>query len=440
MAALHLGPPSTGFTVNQAATVLGPGAWWLFPSRRLDGVSPLAILSPASGRSMLAGKAVNDNALISRQGGIKYVIGPDGSLQTVPANTLAYDYSNGVREMLFEGAATPGIRNSTGAGATQSGAVLPTYWGTYNGGGLTRYVTPAITEKGFPCLDIRMAGVLTESSWTLYFERTTAAGIAAVQGDTVTESLFLALVGGSFAGLEVRLELYERDSAGAGIIGSRSADIKGDVSGSPRRFSHTYTMVRQDCAYAHPRLVFLSSIGTAIDFTIRVALPQWEKAAVASSPVPTSGTLVTRPTDLAPLWAGAADATAWAWRGNVPSPVASVGLLDATGGAYIESGTTDPTLLRMVGAVTQIGDTGVVPGPVGIVIGWGPSGRRLQNAGKAVRADSTLVTFDRTAMRIGRAAGFSTGHIVRLRELVAWRLSERPSVDGVQSQAKVWSA
>ncbi|SCM80007.1 hypothetical protein KL86PLE_90753 [uncultured Pleomorphomonas sp.] len=429
------------------AAVRSKAGWWLGAAHRLDGVSPLAILSPASGKSMLGGRSANDNELVSRQGGIKYVIAADGSLQTVPANTLAYDWSNGVREMLFEGAATPGIRTSTNAGAASgSPGQFPTYWNTYNGGGLTRTITAGVTDKGFPCVDIRMAGVLTESSWTLYFEGTTAAGIAAVQGDTVTESLFLALVGGSFAGLEVRLELYERDSAGAGIIGSRSADIKGNVSGSPRRFSHTYTMARSDCAFAHPRLVFLSSVGTAIDFTIRVSLPQWEKAPAASSPVPTSGTIITRPTDIVPLWAGAGDATAWAYRASIPVLKGNQFLLgsleSSTYRPFLRASSVTPENLVMDGisnAAITVG-TAVLPGNVGTLIGWGPSGRRGATNGGTHSETSVVITYPTSPMFIGQNTGLSASQIIRLRELVAWALPDRPAASAVVAQAKAWSA
>lgn len=419
----------------------GRGGWWLAAKHRLDGVSPLAILSPASGKSMLGGRVVNDNALISREGGIKYVIGPDGSLQTVPANTLAYDYSNGVRELLLEGPATNGVRNSIGAGVVDgSPGTLPNFWGFYNGGGLTREISHGTDAYGYPYVDIRQYGTMTETGYIQHFESTAAPGCAAVLGETATVSLVISLVAGEFNPTYARLSLSERDSAGAALTTPTGLEIKNLITNKPQRFNFTYTMVNSACAFAHPRVSMSFPANATVDFTLRYSLPQVEKSPVASSPIPTSGVVVTRPTDLAPLWSGAREATAWVWRGLVPSPTPSVGLLHATGGPYIENGTADPTLLRLAGAATQIGDTGVIPGPVGFVVGWGPSGRRLQNTGKAARADSTLITFDRTAMRIGRAAGFSAGHVVRVRELVAWALADRPSVEGVQSQAHLWGA
>lgn len=431
--------------LGRPPNILGSGGWWLGAAHRLDGVSPLAILSPASGKSMLGGRSANDNELISRQGGIKYVIGPDGSLQTVPANTLAYDWSDGIRELLFEGASTNGLRNSSGAGAASgSPGTLPTLWNTYNGGGLTRTVTAGVTDKGFPCLDVRLSGVTTEGSWTIFFDATTAPATAAVQGETVTESLFLALVGGSLANLsQVYLNIYERDTAGTGITGSTGPNIRDAVGSSLKRYTATRTMERSDCAYAHTRLVFTWAIGATVDFTIRIALPQWEKASAASSPIPTSGAVATRATDIATLWAGASAATAWAYRAVVPVVISNQFLLRSAGGSFLRASSVTPAdiFLDGLGGDALRCGTGVLPGNIGAVVGWGPSGRRACSNGGAANGSTSLVTYATTNMQLGQSSsGLSAGQIIRVRELVAWQLADRPSADGALAQAKAWSA
>ena len=432
--ATHLGTPTP-------LDRLGGGRWWKAARHLLDGASPLAALSPASGRSMLDGRAVHDDALIARQGGVKYVVGADGALTAVPADTLAYDWSSDARELLLEGQATNLVRNSVGSGAGvgQPGA-YPTYWNQYNGEGLTREIVRTGSLKGVPYTDIRMRGTASGNGFILYFENTSAC--PAVAGDPMAWSLYLSLVDGSLANVtQIFLAISERDGSGQPIIASAGTNLLNALSTDMERFSTTYRMGNASAAYAHPRLQLHFPSGSVLDFTLRVGYPQLEKAAAPSSIIPTSGATVTRPADVAPLWSGAGAATAWAWRGHVPATFSGQMLLGATGGSYLESGFSDPTSTRVSGhSDSPWGDTGILPGFVGLSGGWGASGRRACNAGRAPAADSFTATRSRMAMGIGPLSGLAAGQILRLRELVAWRLPDRPSAAGCQSQARPWSA
>ena len=176
--------------------------------------------------------------------------------------------------------------------------------------------------------------------------------------------------------------------------------------------------------------------------TLRISMPQCEAGSAATSHIPTSGAAVTRPADVAPLWSGAGAATAWAWRGDVPATFSGQLLLGATGGSYMESGGADPTLLRLSGSLSapMSGDVGVLPGMIGLCAGFGASGRTLCNAGKTPQQDGIVADRSRAKMHVGRGSGLAAGQILRLRELVAWRLPDRPSAAGCQSQARPWSA
>lgn len=83
-----------------------PSKWWQASDYLLDGYAPDLAADFVRDRYSLMGRAVPAEALFSRQGGPKWVMGPDGRLKEVPANTLAFDYSSGRRRLLLEGAST----------------------------------------------------------------------------------------------------------------------------------------------------------------------------------------------------------------------------------------------------------------------------------------------------------------------------------------------
>jgi hypothetical protein len=423
---------------------LSTDSWWRAARHKLDGVSPLAILSPAYGRSMLNGRAVNDNALISRQGGIKYVFDQAGNLQQVPANTLAYDWSNGVRELLFEGSATNYVQNSVLAGAALgtigSGGATPTGIGMSAAvaGDLTTEVTWIGTWFGAPAFDVRIHG---QNTTTRYLNLWPAQQVPAVLGDVRTASCRASLVGGSTAGLgSLLLSLFERNSSGNNATGNpaTSLDLL-PIAASTERRVVSRTCTASDCAFV--LLYIRVPVPTGpVDFTLRISIPQCEAGSVATSVIPTSGSTVTRTTDVAPLWSGAGAATAWAWRGVLPFVKSNGPLLYGDGGTYLTANATSTAILLSGTSLSTltVKDVGL-PGDVGIAVGWGASGRRGASSTNSVVSSSTPVDRDRSNMKVGGSALY-TGMVLRVRELIAWVLPDWPSTAGIAAQAKLWSA
>lgn len=439
ISASRLGRPPV---IRTGASVLSDGRWWRAAKHALDGASPLAVLSPASGRSMLNGRTVNDNALVNRQGGIKYVVGADGVLSATPANTLAYDWSNGVRELLFEGKATNYAKGSGNSGAVVgvvgAGGAVPTGWVIGSGyAGLTVSLTGIGSTNGVPWAEFRIHGTNTGGT-TVYPDPTIGAKPTAAVGQTWTYSLWASLVSGTWPPNKGRVGIAE-ELSGGGYLTHGEATTPISAWG---RYSFTRTLTDANVGQIRPYVSVDIVPGATVDVTFRLGGLQIEQGSVATSYIPTSGAAVTRLADVAPLWSGAGDATAWAWRGVVPMTMPFQGILWASGGCYIESGGTDPTKLRFAGSSTPMGgNTEVLPGTVGICIGWGALGRVMCNAGKSPQSINTLVDRDRASMAIGSyATGLANRQVLRLRELVAWQLPDRPSAAGCQSQARLWSA
>jgi hypothetical protein len=203
----------------------------------------------------------------------------DGSLNSCP-------------RLLLEPQRTNSIRNSTMVGAVAgSPGTASTNWGQLLIGGLTRTVLGTGTENGLSYVDIRYNGTATGTSIVLSFE--TFTGIAAANGQTWTGSFYAKTIASSPNSF--RSIIIEYTSVG-GYVTENALNIS--VSSTLNRVTHTYTLAGgATVGRVLNGIVCILTIGQTYDFTIRIAAPQMELGATASTFIPTTTAAVTRVID-----------------------------------------------------------------------------------------------------------------------------------------------
>ena len=213
----------------------------------------------------------------------------------VPTTTAAVyapaiDWLSGVGRygVRSEQARTNAIRNSAmvGAGSGTPGTLPINGWGTF--GSLTQTITAGVTLFGFPAFDIRFQGTFTGQQG-LQFDIQRAA---ATSGQTWTGSVFVALVAGAMTNVSSSLVTSEHDSGGAFLDGNSTSFT---ATGAGARVVGSRTL--NNASTASTQAYFAFNCTGVVDFTVRVACPQLEQGAGASSPILTYGAAATRATD-----------------------------------------------------------------------------------------------------------------------------------------------
>lgn len=170
--------------------------------------------------------------------------------------------------------------DGTQLGTVGSGGSLPAGW-DFTGGLHPEVVASGVLDD-LPYVDVRFAGTPSTNMRVRFASNTT---IPAANGQTWTESMGLALVGGSLANTtDVRVEIEWRGVAGASISGQTfgAGDVSASLTGTYQRFSGTFTATVADTSFISPRVRIGWSSGP-VDFTLRIFAPQIERSAEASA-------------------------------------------------------------------------------------------------------------------------------------------------------------
>ena len=222
-----------------------------------------------------------------------------GVLQTagVDIPRLGKDLIEGAGDgLMMEGARINAIRNNSFRdlipGIIGSGGAWPANWQNGGASGLTRTLSGPYQHEGMTCIDIRYQGVTTDAGgYPLIFEPPSV--IAALSGQSWTMSVCLALIGGSMANVSsFRFYIPPQPSG----VAAASSSIASDLTGQLKRFAFTFSFATA-ITHIQPRFAMNHAVGAAVDFTLRIGLPQLEAGAFPSSPIATATGAVERGAD-----------------------------------------------------------------------------------------------------------------------------------------------
>jgi hypothetical protein len=349
-------------------------------------------------------------------------VGADGNLAIAAVDVPRFDFTNGRRQLLLEGPSTNAIRNNTMVGATAgvvgSGGALPANW-TASGSGLARTIVGTGMSGGVDYFDIRFQGTTTDGNGAMLgFEG--QQDIIALTDERWSASTYVALVAGSLAAASAfRFTLREGTSSGAFVAQNNSADLKAQLASSLKRLSYSATLAGgATTAYLQPRLLVSATSGTALDFTLRVGLPQCEKQVAPTSVIRTSGTALAR----------AADDCRLGSAGNAIIARSAAGLLVKGSGAWggsgaLLGGAAGTRILAFNAGQTSLGigntsplvidDSVTTPLPnFGLAGGWDGSGRAGSFGSGTPVSDASVMDADLSAVGLGRndgTAAFASG-------------------------------
>ncbi len=205
--------------------------------------------------------------------------------------------------LLREDQSTNGIRNNTMVGASAP-STMPTNWAmSTTNAELTASVAGVGTENGIEYIDITVSGTVT-SSRDCDIRLEAINQIAAATAQSWSGAYYLREVGGSQTNISYVALQANTYTSGSVYVNSPWADNAETVTTAAlrtQRRTRTATLSGATIAFICPFLKIRTAASGAVNFTLRIGLPQLEPIAIATSPIKTSGSAATRLADSASM-------------------------------------------------------------------------------------------------------------------------------------------
>jgi len=328
------------------------------------------------------------------------------------------------QRLLIEEARVNMIRNPRALGSIAgTPGTLPTHWNHTPPSGMTSAVVGSGTEQGLPYIDLRFTAPAGLSGvYSLYFD---AANAVPTPGSQVWAfSLHARLLEGSTAGVgSIGLDIVTRDEQAVSLGNVNGPAINpGAAQLAAGRIVQIVT-APPSAAFMSPRLRIAFNSGSRSELTLRLAAPQMERGAVATSPILPDGTGIGA--------AGrAADMAAWHPPGGfggsgsvvlraalpAPAPFGTIqGLLQIDDGTDANRLTIRNTSAGagIFGVAESAGATlaalpggNMTPGlPFRAAIAWAPGDFAFCLNGGAVQSAAATLPAGLARMLVGHAAG-----------------------------------
>ena len=353
-----------------------------------------------------------------------------GVLQTAATDVPRFDHNPTTGEslgLLVEEQRTNSVTNNTIVGAVAgTPGTNPTGWiyATASSNGLTLSIVGTGVENGINYIDYRFNGttVASPAGCSMSIVNATAA-----TGQTWTASTYWKLAAGTATGITSwQIGLIESTAGGAFVTGAfysqtapTSAALITQRPAATRTLSGGATVGAVSCPF-----VINVTGNTAIDFTVRIGLPQLEQGAFSTSPILTSTAAATRSASLADLISSAIANNIRSFYVEFSSPAVgtrgAVSLNDNTANerADLLTSGTDPRLVVHDGGAEQANiDGGTVAAGVRtrVAVRINTNDFAISINGGAVVSDTsgTLPTVDRLMLGRTQAGEYLNGRIAR---------------------------
>jgi len=248
-----------------------------------------------------------------------------GVLQSAAINAPRLDYDPSTlaaQGLLIEESRTNSIRNNTMVGAVAgTPGTLPTNWSVSGITGITREIVGTGVSNGITYIDVRYSGTTPVGGGLNNINLDASTAAAAANGQSWTSSSYFALVGGTTTGvnsIRLRVAIYSSVPAYLGELVATPTNLVSSLTSPQRRLEPTSgTISNASAAFVQPYIEISFAASTAVDFTLRIGLPQLELGAFATSVIPTTTTALTRAADVASVntlspWYNSASGTLYA--------------------------------------------------------------------------------------------------------------------------------